>query len=598
MDPDVASEAAPATPHDVVVSAPGAPRARRRRALALGVLAYTAVAAWMFMHVLSLGPSGATTCACSDSSLFAWFFEWPLIAITQGHNPFFSTAMFHPQGINMLSNTSVTAWTFLMLPVTAAFGPFASLNVALIAAPVASATAAMWVAQRWVRSDLAAAGAGLLYGFSPLVLFQSAGSHLMVTSLVVPPLVLACVDELFWRRRRSPVAVGAALGALVVIQFFSGTEVLVMMLVATVAALVVIGTCALVTARDAALDSIRHGIPGLAVAGVVAAVVLAWPAYYALDGPGHFVGLVWPGLAPAQASLRSYLVAVPGTTLWWAPHWGRLMRPTYLGPPLAATLVIGAIAWRRDRRLLCAVGLTALVAWLALGERYAFSPWHYLRHLPVLDDVMNERFSGLMFLPAGLAMALVVDRVARVRTQAVGAACGLVVGLACVVPFAANAAHGVPYAASTVWQPTWYADNASSTAKGQVILGFPFFNTTADLLGVQALHAMAYSVAGGTGPEWIDSRQGAEEPGYKVIQAVSSAVVRPVLATSATPLERAEVRAALRGWKVTLVVIPDQVAPDTVGVAHSPAAVATWFTSVLGPANFHDDAWVWHLHAG
>jgi len=569
--------------------------ARRRLALGLGLIAYAAIGVAMFWNVLTLSVTRGTTCACSDSSLFAWFFEWPLVAVTHGHNPFFSSAMFHPQGINLLSNTSVTAWSFLLLPVTAAFGPIASLNVALIAAPALSGAAAMWVARRWVRSSLAAFVAGALYAFSPLVLFQSAGAHLMVTSLVVPPLVLACLDELFWRRRHSTVKVGVVLGALLVLQFFTGTEMLVMLAVATALSLVVLGVAALVRDAAGAVTAIRRGAPGIVVAAAISLVVLAWPAYYALFGPGHFVGPVWPGIAPAQASLRSFVVAVPGTVLWWSLHSGRFVRPTYLGPPLVATLAIGALVFRRCARLWAAIAMTAIVAWLALGQRYGIGAWHYAHHLPVLRDVMNERFAALLFLPAGLALAVVLDQLVRWRPAALGATVSVVVAAACLTPLALNAANGLPYSASRVWEPLWYQRNADALPAGQVILGFPFFDTSADLLSVQALHAMHYAVVGGTGPEWIDARQGKEEAGYRVLKQLASTALAPGLAPLASSTQRANVLAALGGWGVTYVVVPVARGPNTSVAARAPARIMDWLTSVLGPPRLSDAAWVWHL---
>jgi len=560
-----------------------------------GAVAYLGIAAGMYAHVLALGVTRGTTCACSDVSLFAWFFEWPLAAIRGGHNPLYSSAIFHPQGLNLLSNTSVGIWSFLLLPVTAALGPFASLNVAVIAAPALSGVAMMWVAQRWVRSSLAAFLAGALYAFSPLVLFESAGSHLMVTSLAVPPLVLACLDELFWRRRHSPVKVGAALGVLVVVQFFSGTELLVMLAVTTALALLIFGAVALVTDRGPAIAAIRWGLPGLASAAVVSIVVLAWPAWYALAGPGHFSGPVWPDIAQAQASIRSFFVAVPGQGLWWVPNWGRFMRPTYLGPPLIAAVLVGLVVFRRDARLRAAAILTCLVAWLALGERYWFSAWHVLSHLPVLNSVMNERFAALLFLPAGLALALVLDGLSGWRPRALGAALAVVVGVACATPFVLDAVGALPYAASTVWVPQWYHQHAASLPSGEVVLGFPFFNTSADLLGVQALYGMHYDIVGGTGPEWINARQGTEAPGYEVIKQLASTYEAPHFDTRASSSQRAEVLDALHGWGVTLVVVPFARGPNTSGVARSPAVVSAWLGSVLGRPGIESHAWVWHL---
>lgn len=566
-------------------------------ALVLGCLGYLAIALAMFSHVLALSATRGSTCTCSDVSLFAWFFEWPLVAISHGTNPFFSDAMFHPHGINLLSNTSVTAWTFVLSPVTSAFGPIASLNVALIAAPVLSALSAMWLAQRWVASSGAAFVGGALYGFSPLVLFQEAGGHLMVTSLFVPPLVVACIDELFVRRRRPPVGVGVGLGLLVVLQFFLGTEVLAMLVVATVLCGVLIALGAAVIDRHGVAGAFRAAFPGLVAAGATAVVLLAWPLWYALDGPQHLAGDVWPYATPAQASLRSFVTVVPGSALWWVPHWGKFMRPTYLGPPLLATMVLG-LAWRwRDRRLWTAVACTAVVAWLALGARYSFGAWHYLRHAPILHNVMNERFSALLFLPAGLALAIVLDRLAQRR--AVGRALATAVAAACVAPFAVNAANALPYSASSVWQPAWYSQVAPHLPKGQVVLGFPFYNTSANLLAVQALHGMHYDVVGGTGPEWINARAGAEAPGYEVLKQVASSAVLPVLPPRATPTQASEVVAALHGWGVTYVVVPHLVGPNTSVVARPPAQVEAWLASVLGAPTDADQAgaWVWHLRA-
>ena len=52
-------------------------------------------------------PTDAPLCGCGDPALFLWFFQWPATALTHGQNPFYSTALFHPRGINLLAQTSV-----------------------------------------------------------------------------------------------------------------------------------------------------------------------------------------------------------------------------------------------------------------------------------------------------------------------------------------------------------------------------------------------------------------------------------------------------------------------------------------------------------
>src|ERR1019366_3634403 len=205
----------------------------------------------------------------------------------------------------------------------------------------------------------------------------------------------------------------------------------------------------------------------------------------------------------------------------------------------------------------------------------------------------NERFAAVPLLPAGLALALVLDGLSGWRPRALGAALAVVVGVACATPFVLDAVGALPYAASTVWVPQWYHQHSASLPSGEVVLGFPFFNTSADLLGVQALYGMHYDIVGGTGPEWINARQGTEAPGYEVIKQLASTYEAPHFDTRASANQRAEVLDALHGWGVTLVVVPFARGPNTSGVARSPAAVSAWLGSVLGRPGVESHAWVW-----
>ncbi|HEX7442829.1 MAG TPA: hypothetical protein VF320_03020, partial [Acidimicrobiales bacterium] len=142
----------------------------RGRALALAAAGYLALALVVWWGVWSDHPTATTTCGCGDSALFLWFFAWPAHALAHGLDPFYSAAMSHPGGVNLLANTSELALGVVMAPVTWIFGPVASMNVALLSAPALSALAMFVLLRRWVRWAPAAFVGGLLYGFSPLVL--------------------------------------------------------------------------------------------------------------------------------------------------------------------------------------------------------------------------------------------------------------------------------------------------------------------------------------------------------------------------------------------------------------------------------------------
>jgi hypothetical protein len=176
----------------------------------------------VWWHVWSSHPTSTTTCGCGDSSLFTWFLEWPAYAISHGLNPLYSTAMFHPTGINLLSNTAEVGIGVVLAPVTWLFGPVATLNVALTLSPFLSALAMYALLRRWVSWSPAAFVGGLLYGFSPFVLLSLTDGHLMLGTAFVPPLLVACLDEALVRQRQRPVVIGLVTGLLVAVQFLIG----------------------------------------------------------------------------------------------------------------------------------------------------------------------------------------------------------------------------------------------------------------------------------------------------------------------------------------------------------------------------------------
>ncbi len=205
---------------------------------------YLVLALLLWWQVWTAHPTSTTTCGCGDAARFLWFFEWPAFALTHGHSLLYSSWLFHPTGINLLNDTSVLALGVLLTPVTLAFGPVAAMNVALTLAPALSALAMFVLLRRWVAWTPAAFVGGLVYGFSPFLVTELALNQLNIAFLAVPPLVVLALDELLVRQRRSPYRIGAGLGALVVVQFFVSTEVLVItgLFVVVAVVLVVVAT--------------------------------------------------------------------------------------------------------------------------------------------------------------------------------------------------------------------------------------------------------------------------------------------------------------------------------------------------------------------
>jgi len=71
-------------------------------------------------------------CACNgspDTAAYMWGLVWWPHAIAHAMNPFISTVIWAPDGINLAANTAVPGPSLLLAPVTELFGPIASYNV-------------------------------------------------------------------------------------------------------------------------------------------------------------------------------------------------------------------------------------------------------------------------------------------------------------------------------------------------------------------------------------------------------------------------------------------------------------------------------------
>ena len=110
--------------------------------------------------------------------------------------------------------------------------------------------------------------------------------------------------------------------------------------------------------------------------------------------------------------------------------------------------------------------------------------------------------------------------------------------------------------------PRWYTTVAPHLPPGRVLLSYPApFSGIQVVLAWQAVNRMAYSQAGGAGPEGTSVRAGQAGPGFDVLNVLSLGF--SLTEPTPTPANLAAVRGALRIWKVNTVVI----APEPSGLA-------------------------------
>jgi len=597
--------------------------------------AYTVLSVVVFLHVWTGHPASTASCGCGDSALTIWFLEWPAYALTHGLSPLYSSALFHPAGVNLLANTGTLAIGIPLAPVTWLAGPVATLAVASTLVPVATATAAYFLVARWTRWAPAFIG-GLLYGFSPFVVDNLAGGHLNVASLFVLPLIAGRLDQLLVRQSGRPVRTGLALGLLLVVQFFLSTEILLIAVVGAVLAVVVLVLFGL--ARDPAdvARRARWALPGVAVAAVVAVALLAYPTWYDLAGPAHLSEPVWPSVGTFDHyGPADLLVPHPGT--WWQNTlslWGYFgpapPAEVYLGPGAVAVAVVGLVANRHDRRLWLFGIVGVATAALALGTvGRPWAPWRLFGSLPFLDDVIQARFVVVTLLCLAVMVGITVDRAwaathrpvnpsraaprratqpghapaqvspagLRLGGRGIGralAAAVVPVGLiaVAVVPALVAMAPAVPLTTQSVQTPRWLADASRYAAPDSVLLIYPPpFSGVQSAMAWQATAGLPYLQVGGGGPQGIPSRAGSARAGMDVLDRLSLGFgAEP----TGTPAQLRSVRSALGAWGVDTVVVPRQVGPPLIGRGRDAAYAAGFFTAALGRVpQVQADAWVW-----
>ena len=564
-------------------------------------LVYLALGFTLWVRAWDEGVTTHTLCGCGDPALFLWFFQWPATALAQGHNPFFSTALFHPGGINLLAQTSVTGMSLPLAPVTWIWGPVASLNVAATLAPALSAFTAFIAIRRWAPWTPASFVGGLLYGFSPFVLTSLESAHLMTAALMVLPLILIALDEIVVRQRHGALGAGLLLGVLVFTQFFLSTELLAIAAIVVVVSLVVLVVGALLTDRAEVRRRAGHAAAGLGIGLGVGAVLLAWPIWFALAGPGHLSGAIWPNIAPIGGYVPANYVSphyIEGASLFQSlggysgPQLGS---SAYLGWGFLAVLLGGLVAFRRDRRLWFFGFVLAFCALGALGERRG-QWWELARvfaRIPVVQNVIVQRFMAVGFLAAAVMLAVILDRLHAWAPDWRGLVSAVVVAAVALVPMGVTFGERLPFAMTRVLLPRWYTEVAPALPPGRVLLSYPApFTGIQSAMAWQAVDRMHYSQAGGGGPQGVVARAGAAAGGFRVLTQLTLNYGRP--SPTGTPAQYAAVRRALRVWRVDSVVVSTDPAAPFLQQGQDPVYAAAFMTAALGRLpRIQAGAWVW-----
>jgi hypothetical protein len=460
---------------------PGGGRRRGRRAL--GALPFLAVAVLLLLpgwrHVGSVLPGMA-----GDNESFLWGLGFVPWALAHGHDPFVSTYLHAPQGINLAWNAWMMPVALLLWPVTALAGPIASYTLLMTGCFAASGWTAWRAARRFVATPWIALAVGLVYETSPYMVGHGL-DHPMLVLTVLPPLVLLLGFDLFtgarsWRR--TALWLGIALG----VQVWLDEEVLADTALAALAAAVALG----VAHRRRLRCWLGPLARVLALAGVLGLLIAGPYLLVQFLGPDRIAGRLRPGWIPA-IDVANLVVPGPGTLLGSGSvgqvlYLDRWEATGYLG--LLPVLAVLALRAGPHRRTYAALGAAAiLIAGLTFGPHVRLdtiplhfpldllAPWRLVSHVPLLADLLPGRLTIDMFLLVALLAGVGLERVWRGARAATGRSrrWGLLGAAVATAAAGALALPQTPLPGLRVPVPAFFAAGARALAPGCLAAVFP-----------------------------------------------------------------------------------------------------------------------------
>ena len=598
---------------------PGRPRAPRRTPVLLHVSVVasyliTSLVLWSAVWI-SGNPTRTITCMCGDPAEEIWWLEWFPWAIAHGHNPFFTNALYAGSGgVNLLANASIEAPALLLAPITALFGPVAALNTGALLAPVLSGWCMFLLARRFTRFVPGQILAGALWGFSPYVIASLELEHLPHVFGFFAPLSVLVVLDLVVDRKRPAWLDGIFLAALIVVQFFTSTEVLAM----TIFIGVMAGVFGLIVFRRQLVAATRRILVGAGTAIAIAVPLLAYPTWFAVAGPRSIAGQPWPQLASQGNAVAA--IVNPG----WSVHayfrfpYNALVGyygpigpfEGYLGWGLIALIAVSAALWWRRRLAWCLLAIGALAWVLSWGIRSpSWWPWRVFNHVPVVSNIQPERFAYIVTFCAALLLAISLDewaaRVGRWLTRrrsgllgegakrldgprVVAGALVTAVGVGVLAPIAAT--YSVPLTEHAGHRPVWLTTVATRLPPRTRVLALPYGPLlSSKSMAYQATDTLRFDLAGGyqivpgVGRKTILA---APPPPDQLLASLSYGT--PIWGLPEPPANEANLsllRSTVARWGIQLVAVTN--------FSNSPYAVS-FMTKAFGrsPIRQHG-AWVW-----
>jgi hypothetical protein len=589
-----------AQPNDTAVVA----TARRGRLADLAVCSVLILAAVILNHgLLANRTTRALTLNPHDQALVEWLLAQGARFWT-GDLHLVSHLLNAPDGINLLSNASMTVLGILLAPVTFTLGAPVSFAVAVAGNLAATGIAWYLLLTRALRLHRAAAALGAAFcAYAPGMISQS-NAHLHITAQWLVPVLVWCVLRLAgtprdlprprWARRVA--GTGLLLGVVVCGQLFLGEEVLFL----TAFTLALFCLAYVTVAPQRAGRAFRPLASGLAIAAMVGVIALAYPLWMQFAGPQHVPnGPFSPDFF--YADLRGFWSISP---LSWfgSPDTARLVTGpaeynTYFGAPLLLGTV-AAVWWLRRRPAILAGAVTGLImAGLALGPRVVVNgtptehsgPYRLLHGIPVIDGALPTRFALALIPIIAIVLATAIDQALRADRRGVRLVVPTIVILALlpVVPKPLPVVERAPV-------PRFFTEGhwRGCVRPGGVLVPVPPPNGgNPDKMRWATAANAAFAIPEGffIGPYAAGGRASIgiyPRPTSELLKGVErTGTVPPITAE-----EQAAARADLAYWNASCVVVADDHQPHAAELRQTLAAL-------FGPGQHVSDVTIWRFGA-
>src|SRR2546427_1133667 len=605
---------------------PADPRERQRFSLSrsgvdpLALLGFLGLSVLLFAGSWRAPASTVAGAGTADIGIIVWFLRWVPFALGHAENPLITNYLNAPSGVNAMWNASMPVAGVAMWPFTSSFGPIFSYNLLVTLAVALSGWCAFLAARRYVERPLAAALAGLLYGFSPFMIAQSQG-HLHVTLAFIPPLMLLVLDEIVVRQHRPARWMGVLLGLLAACQLLQAEELL-----ATEALCAILGIALLIALYPQRLQAHRlHALTALGVAAGVFLVLAAVPIAFQFFGPQHVTGAVQIRNAYVSDLLG---FVVPTAHQQFAPAAAVQLSEgfsgyssewdAYLGVPLIGLLIYVSVRFWMRPLVRVVSTLVLVLAALSLGTTlhiagqwtavpvgalaltapllrrvipvrfalYVFpATWVGLVAAPVLSSALPARLMLYVFLFAGLLLAVFADT----PTLPCPASGGGLIGLKAVLIAVAllPLTPRLPFPAEPVQVPSFFTGGSvRQLPQGSVALVLPYARlANSSAMFWQAAADMRFRM-----PEAYALLPG---PSFSSPPTATGSLMRMIELGEETPALnddlRGQVLSDLAAWKVEAIIVGP--------MAHRERMIA-FFTWLIGATPRQDGGvYIWTLRA-